>query len=39
MDGELYSFTDAFDALLTIAADLIRFLGEQIPLCMPTDSK
>lgn len=39
MGGELYAFTDAFDAVATIAIDLSHAFRRKIPVRMFTDSK
>lgn len=39
MGGELYAFTDSFDASVTLATDLSRVLGKNVSVRMFTDSK
>lgn len=37
--GDLYAFSDAFDTVSMIAADLTRAFGKKVPVCMYIDSK
>jgi len=39
MGGELYAFTDAFDAAYTLLLDVQKALGRKVTLNMFTDSK
>lgn len=39
MRGELYTFTDAFDAAMTISEDVTNALGKKVLIGMFTDSK